>query len=99
MADGGHTRDLVIPEIEASLMRPLEALAREHGRSLPEEARAILARSLGVIIETDEELAERTRAFLKAAAEIRAMTPEGIDQGDSTLLIREARDNGYWRDL
>ena len=98
MADG-NTRDLVIPEVQARLLESLETRAREHGRALAEEARVILARSLGVIIETDEELKEKTRKFLEAAAEIRAMTPKGVDQGDSTLLIREARDNGYWRDI
>lgn len=62
----------------------LEARAREHGATIEEEAAAILEQAVS---------AARPRNWRQESADrIAAMTPAGVRQTDSTLLIREDRD-------
>ncbi len=71
-----------IPVDSATLAR-LEENAKAHGRSIEEEAGETLRQATGA----------PSRAELVARLdEIAAMTPKGIKQTDSTLLVREDRD-------
>jgi plasmid stability protein len=69
--------------VDSATLAKLEENAKAHGRSVEEEAAEILKRSTGAM----------TRAEIIARMdEIAAMTPKGVKQTDSTLLIREDRD-------
>lgn len=95
MADG-HT--LVIEGLSEGALRALEAKARAHGRQIEAEARDVLERTITPAFGDGAEGEAARRAwFLAESDRIRAMTPKGVDQPDSTLMIREARDAGYWR--
>jgi len=61
----------------------LEAEARRHGRSIGDEAAERLSASVPRL--SKEEIIAGFEA-------IAAMTPKGVKQTDSTLLIREDRD-------
>jgi antitoxin FitA len=74
---------LTIPELEETTFYALRKSADANGHSLEEEA-AMLIRS-GLARSTVLSRRERADA-------IAAMTPKGIVQTDSTLLIREERD-------
>jgi plasmid stability protein len=67
--------------ISAETVARIEELAALHHRTVEEEAAAIL------------ENAVFDRAVRLAAIDrIAAMTPKGVEQSDSTAIIREARD-------
>lgn len=70
-------------EVDDATMRKLEADARRHGRSLEDEAAARLQAGYREL-STAEVVARLTA--------VAAMTPPGVSQTDSTLLIREDRD-------
>lgn len=74
---------IIITELEPSVVESLQAAAATHGRTVEEEA-AMLIR-LGLARSPD--LTRRQRADA-----IAAMTPKGVQQTDSTQLIREDRD-------
>lgn len=67
---------------DATLARLAER-ARRHGRTIQEEAAEAL-RLASEALPPDE--------FVRRAEAIAAMTPKGVRQTDSTLLIREDRD-------
>jgi len=67
---------------DATLARLTEN-AERHGRSVAEEAAEAL--------RTQVQRLSREE-FLRRADEIAAMTPEGIKQTDSAILLREDRD-------
>jgi plasmid stability protein len=70
--------------VDSATLARLEEKAKAHGRSVAEEAAETLRQA------TDTP----TRAeMLKRFDEIAAMTPKGVKQTDSTLLIREDRDS------
>ncbi|HEY8260139.1 MAG TPA: hypothetical protein VIG55_02920 [Methylosinus sp.] len=72
---------ITIRAISAEAISRIEQLAALHHRTVEEEAAAIL------------ETAVSDRATRLAAIDrIAAMTPEGVEQSDSTAIIREARD-------
>jgi phosphopantothenoylcysteine decarboxylase/phosphopantothenate--cysteine ligase len=79
-----------IEDIDERLMKSIELRAAENGRSLEDEVRTILE---------DAAVGDRAAQPLKSPAErfasIRAMTPKGVQQTDSTDMIREMRDRGY----
>jgi len=75
------TIESLSPQTRASL----EERARAHARSVETEAAAILESALAA---GKMDRAER----LRSADVIAAMTPKGVVQTDSTLLIREDRD-------
>lgn len=69
--------------VDDATMRQLEQDAQRHGRSISDEAAERLRASLPPL----------TKAEIVAGFEaIAAMTPKGVKQTDSTLLIREDRD-------
>ena len=74
---------LTIADLEESTIDALRKIADAHGRS-PEEEAAMLIRSG---LARSDVLSRRERADA-----IAAMTPKGVLQTDSTLLIREDRD-------
>ena len=74
---------LTIADLEDSTIDALRKTADAHGRS-PEEEAAMLIRSG---LARSDVLSRRERADA-----IAAMTPKGVLQTDSTLLIREDRD-------
>ncbi len=74
---------LTIRNLDDDVIERLKARAKSHHRSLEAELRDLLSR------------ASRQPLILDAVAEakrIAAMTPKGVEQTDSTLLIREDRD-------
>jgi hypothetical protein len=74
---------LTITDLEQSTVDSLRKVAAESGNTL-EQAAAMMIRSG---LARSHSLARWERA-----AAIRAMTPKGVKQTDSTLLIREDRD-------
>jgi antitoxin FitA len=74
-----------IDSVEDRVMAGLEAEAMVHGRTLTEHVRALLASH--VLLRREERL--------RIIDEIRAMTPKGVNQTDSTEMIRALRDANY----
>lgn len=74
---------LTITDLEDSTVDSLRKVAAESGNTL-EQAAAMMIRSG---LARNEKLTRSERA-----AAIRAMTPKGVRQTDSTVLIREDRD-------
>ena len=60
--------DLLIRDIDATLKRHLEELARKHGRSLSEEAKSLIRRG---VAEAPAEVGFGTRLFSMVPDEIR----------------------------
>ena len=75
---------LTIRNVDEDVVKELKKIAKQHGRSLEAELRRMLS-------ETAERQ-ERKQRFLERTARTRAMTPKGVKQTDSALLIREDRD-------
>ena len=69
-------------EFDRDTFEALERRAREHGKTVDEEVVALVRQGLAKASPGD--LVERARA-------IAAMTPEGVEQTDSALLLREDR--------
>lgn len=78
--------DKITIELDDAALDALSRLAQAHGRSIDEEARAIVTDR--VAVRTPMSPADAVRR----AREIRAMTPQGAVQTDSVALIREDRD-------
>ena len=76
---------ITIAKLNPATWATLEARARAHAQSVEAEAAAILEDALG---GGNPSHADRLRLI----DEIVAMTPKGVAQTDSTLLIREDRD-------
>jgi plasmid stability protein len=74
---------VLVRNLDVRVVEGLKRKAALHGHSLEQELRDILAESARW--SADERVA--------AARRIRAMTPAGPKQTDSTALIREDRDN------
>jgi plasmid stability protein len=74
---------VIIRNLEDRVVEVLRERARLHGHSLEQELRDILAKVARLTP------AERLRRIDR----IRAMTPKGVVQTDSTLLIRQDRDS------
>jgi plasmid stability protein len=72
---------ITIKTISPQAIARIEELAALHHRSVEEEAAAILEKA---VLDRAARLATLDR--------IAAMTPQGVEQSDSTTLIREARD-------
>ncbi len=82
--------NLTIRNLDDDVVKELKAQAKANHRSLEAELRAILS--------NEAQQRARMRAFRKEAERIAAMTPKGVKQTDSTLLIREDRDSDHGRD-
>ena len=72
---------ITIRTISDETVARIEELAALHHRTVEEEAAAIL-----------EKAVANRAARLAAIDRIAAMTPKGVEQSDSTAIIREARD-------
>ena len=73
---------VIVRNLDDSVVTTLKRKAELHGCSLEQELREILSAAARLSVEERLALARR----------IRAMTPSGVDQTDSTELIREDRD-------
>ena len=71
-------------DIDRETLEALSRQAESRGHSLDEEVRDIIVRNVRRPMTREE--------FLRRAEAIAAMTPKGIPQTDSTILIREDRD-------
>ena len=68
--------------VDSATLTKLGEIAKAHGRTIEEEAADLLRRAAG-----------QTRAeALARLDEIAAMTPKGVKQTDSAILVREDRD-------
>jgi len=79
-----------IEGIDERLLKSIELRATANGRSLEDEVQAILESVAG---NPNEPRAETN--WLEELDRIRAMTPQGVHQTDSTDMVREMRDRGY----
>ena len=76
-----------IENVDETTMRSIRLRARINGRSFEDEVKALLAEVDRPRMRPAESAAEAER--------IRAMTPKGVQQTDSTEIIRELHDRGY----
>lgn len=77
--------DKITIDLDQDTMDALSRRAQEHGRSVDEEAADIVRQSVPVKKEVDRDPVEWARS-------IRAMTPKGVPQTDSLVLLRQDRD-------
>ena len=77
---------LTITELEESTLESLRRNAQAHGRTVEAEAAALIRRGLQERPKPDRE------SLIAEARRISAMSPKGVKQTDSVLLIREDRD-------
>jgi antitoxin FitA len=75
---------VIVRNLDDRVLDVLRTRARLRGHSLEQELRDTLTKAAGRL-STEERLA--------AIDAIRAMTPKGVQQTDSTDLIREDRDS------
>jgi antitoxin FitA len=75
---------VIVRNLDDDVLEALRVRARLKGHSLEQELRETLSRAVSTLT-TEEKLA--------MIDEIRAMTPKGVEQPDSTLMIREDRDS------
>lgn len=75
---------LTIRNLDDRVVERLKTQAREHNRSLEAEVRALL-------VQATERPSRET--FVALADRIAAMTPAGVEQADSTEIIRRFRDS------
>lgn len=76
-----------IENVDEQILHSIRLRAKLHNRSFEDEVRSLLAEATATRTPRGEFLAEARR--------IRAMTPKGVQQTDSTEIIRELRDKGY----
>lgn len=76
--------DILIRNLSPHTLKAIEAMAAMNHLSLEDQARDLIEKSMPRRIPKDQLIANANR--------IRAMTPKGVVQTDSTLLIREDRD-------
>lgn len=81
-----------IEGIDERLLRSIELRAAQNGRSLEDEARAILE---SVASQPDDGVEPSKKPRMERFAEIRAMTKGYSPDTESTTIIREMRDRGY----
>lgn len=74
---------ITIKTISPQAIARIEELAAIHHRTVEEEAADIIEKAVA---------APNRAARLAAVDRIAAMTPKGVEQSDSTAIIREARD-------
>ncbi len=75
---------IVLDHIDDAVIAKLAELARANRLSVAEQAQKLLVEAVDMV--------ERRQRRLEIADRIAAMTPKGIVQTDSTILIREDRD-------
>ena len=72
---------IAIDSVDDKVIRGIEARAMVNGRSFEEEVRVLLGQY--ALLAPEERVAEADR--------IRAMTPKGVKQTDSTEIVRAIR--------
>jgi hypothetical protein len=75
---------IVLSDVDEAVVAKLAELAKANRLSVEEQAQKLLAEAV--------DMADRRRQRLQIADRIAAMTPKGIVQTDSTILLREDRD-------
>ncbi len=75
---------IVLNHIDDAVIAKLAELARGNHLSVEEQAQRLLVEAVDMV--------DRRRRRLEIADRIAAMTPKGIVQTDSTILLREDRD-------
>ena len=75
---------ITLREIDDDLLGRLEVRARLHGQSVEREIASVLEEVASKPLSPGERVA--------IATTIAAMTPKGVEQTDSVLLLREERD-------
>ena len=73
---------IILERLDSNLLGSISALARARNLSIEDQIVSMLRESVHY----------RRDALLERADAIAAMTPKGVKQTDSTLLIREDRD-------
>ena len=71
-------------DIDSEMLKALARRAERHGHSISDEVREIILATVRKRLDAE--------AFVRRAEEIAAMTPKGVRQTDSTLLVREDRE-------
>jgi hypothetical protein len=77
--------EISVKGLERDTLEALEERARKHGISVDEEVKQVVRSTVTKRRMTPDEFENRANA-------IAALTPKGIKQTDSTLLLREDRD-------
>jgi hypothetical protein len=82
----GHAimTQIILNDIDDAVVAKLAELARSNRTSIGEQAQKLLVEALDSL--------DRRRRRLESADRIAAMTPKGVVQTDSTILLREDRD-------
>jgi antitoxin FitA len=75
---------IVLEDVDEAVIAKLADLAQANRLSLEEQARRLLVEAVDML--------DRRRRRLEIADRIAAMTPKGVVQTDSTILLREDRD-------
>ena len=75
---------IVLEDVDEAVVAKLADLAQTNRLSLEEQARRLLVEAVDIL--------DRRRRRLEIADRIAAMTPKGVVQTDSTILLREDRD-------
>lgn len=80
--------DKITIDLDRETFDALVQRAEAHGTSVDREASEIVRESVATALSREDR-----DAMLRRFDEIAAMTPKGVKQTDSTLLIREDRDS------
>jgi hypothetical protein len=75
---------IVLNHLDEAVIAKLAELAQQNRLSVEEQAQRLLVEAV--------DMADRRRRRLEIADRIAAMTPKGVVQTDSTILLREDRD-------
>jgi hypothetical protein len=75
---------IILNDIDETVVTKLAELARSNRTSIEDQAQKLLVEAIDML--------ERRRRRLEIADRIAAMTPKGVPQTDSTILLREDRD-------
>jgi antitoxin FitA len=75
---------ITISDVEDSLVEKIRDLAEQHNHSVEKEIRDLLQQAV--------EAKPRSRSLVDIANAIAALTPKGVPQTDSAILLREDRD-------
>jgi hypothetical protein len=75
---------IILNDIDETVVTKLAELARSNRTSIEDQAQKLLVEAIDML--------DRRRRRLEIADRIAAMTPKGVPQTDSTILLREDRD-------
>lgn len=75
---------ITISEVDDAVVEKIRVLAKEHNHSVEREIRDLLQQAV--------EAQPRRKSLIDIADAIAALTPKGVPQTDSVILLREDRD-------